>query len=439
MLNRLAWILTLQMTVVSVYCQQKNFVYDRVSSFKEGMAMVHIGQKAGFIDQAGKEVVSPIYEDGYKTGQFNNGLARVKLNGLYGMIDKTGKLVLPCEYRSLEEFSEGLAAANHKTRGYEFINEKGKVAFATKYYLPSVLGGVKFVNGLIPVNDESEKFGYMDKTGKLVLPFEYDFGDLFTADGFAVIQKSFDNPKMNLINTSGKELLPAKYDNITPFIDGLAGVNIGAKADASYNLVGGKWGLINTSGIEVRSCLFDKIGDFKGGYAIVESGQRPKARKGVVSKNGTQVMPIVYGAVFLLKTGILAARTSTSPFALFDYNGKRLTPFSLNVQSFEMAENCFSVAQVNEQDNTIGKTGVMDNTGKLIIPYNYDRIANFSEGLAIVTIDDKYGAIDKTGKLVIPVQYDFIGQFNEGWAQVVMNRKHGFISKTGILMNIKRK
>ena len=36
----------------------------------------------------------------------------------------------------------------------------------------------------------------------------------------------------------------------------------------------------------------------------------------------------------------------------------------------------------------------------------YDNAFNFSEGLAMVLLDDKYGFIDKSGKEVIPCRYD---------------------------------
>ena len=38
------------------------------------------------------------------------GLVRVRRNGRYGFIDKRGKVVIPCKYRVVDLFSEGLAA-----------------------------------------------------------------------------------------------------------------------------------------------------------------------------------------------------------------------------------------------------------------------------------------------------------------------------------------
>ena len=57
------------------------------------------------------------------------------------------------------------------------------------------------------------------------------------------------------------------------------------------------------------------------------------------------------------------------------------------------------------------KYGIIDKTGKVVIPMVYDKINRFSEGLACVEMNKKSGIIDKTGKIVIPIIYDYIGVF----------------------------
>lgn len=43
----------------------------------------------------------------------------------------------------------------------------------------------------------------------------------------------------------------------------------------------------------------------------------------------------------------------------------------------------------------------------------YDYARDFSEGLVEVKQNGKYGIIDKTGKVVIPLMYDSVGNFSE--------------------------
>ena len=69
--------------------------YDWVGSFSEGLAKVKLGDKYGFIDKTGKEVVPPKYDD---LVFFSKGLAKVELDGQWGLVDRTSKEIIPCVY-----------------------------------------------------------------------------------------------------------------------------------------------------------------------------------------------------------------------------------------------------------------------------------------------------------------------------------------------------
>ena len=70
---------------------------------------------------------------------------------------------------------------------------------------------------------------------------------------------------------------------------------------------------------------------------------------------------------------------------------------------------------------------------KNLQPGAYRLVGNFSEGLAVVSIDGKaYGLINKKGKVVVPVIYDDIAEFREGLARIQdVQERYGFIDKTG--------
>ena len=77
------------------------------------------------------------------------------------------------------------------------------------------------------------------------------------------------------------------------------------------------------------------------------------------------------------------------------------------------------------------KWGYVDVYGNIIIPFRYDLVGTFREGLSVVQLNDKYGYIDKQGNTVIPYKYDDAGSFSEGLAWVRLNGKYGFINKQG--------
>jgi hypothetical protein len=83
-----------------------------------------------------------------------------------------------------------------------------------------------------------------------------------------------------------------------------------------------------------------------------------------------------------------------------------------------------------------GRTGYIDKTGRDIIGAIYDKpffVAGFSEGLCAVEKDDKAGFIDQTGEIVIPFQFIWVESFSEGLAKVRLEKegKYGFIDKEG--------
>ena len=97
--------------------------YDWKGTYYEGLAVVGYRRKYGFIDKAGKEVISIKYDD---ADFFSEGLAKVELNNKYGFIDKTGKEVIPIKYDYAEGFSEeGLAQVKLNNKWF-YINQKGE-------------------------------------------------------------------------------------------------------------------------------------------------------------------------------------------------------------------------------------------------------------------------------------------------------------------------
>ena len=78
------------------------------------------------------------------------------------------------------------------------------------------------------------------------------------------------------------------------------------------------------------------------------------------------------------------------------------------------------------------KNGFIDTKGKLIVPLKWNYASSFSEGLAIVGNFDFYCAIDTTGKIVVPLKFKHLYDFHEGIASFEDTKENwGFIDKTG--------
>ena len=61
----------------------------------------------------------------------------------------------------------------------------------------------------------------------------------------------------------------------------------------------------------------------------------------------------------------------------------------------------------------------------------YNRVGEFSEGLALIEQNGKYGYIDTQGNIAIAPQYDEAGYFSEGLVAVVLDGKSFFIDAAG--------
>lgn len=106
------------------------FKYDRVRDFHEGLAAVDIkmnsgippGGNWGYIDKNGNTVASHIYDEAC---DFCDGVAKVR-KSLLGYINKNGIEIIPCDYRTISEFREGVVVAfNDKSWNHCIIDKNG--------------------------------------------------------------------------------------------------------------------------------------------------------------------------------------------------------------------------------------------------------------------------------------------------------------------------
>lgn len=186
--------------------------YTFAREFSEGLAVVSLSGKSSFIDKTGKEIIP--FKYGY-INDFKDGVAVVKLGEYYGCINKSGKEIIPpVKYHFLFDFSDGVALflLNNK---YGLIDNSGKEIVKPTYDLVLVSD---FSADLVPVNiggvwveDEYDgypdggKWGFINKTGKVVIPLEYDFVFAeFEHEGSKLVEKYFKNEKVKVLK-NGRE------------------------------------------------------------------------------------------------------------------------------------------------------------------------------------------------------------------------------------------
>ena len=78
-----------------------------------------------------------------------------------------------------------------------------------------------------------------------------------------------------------------------------------------------------------------------------------------------------------------------------------------------------------------GTMGCVDIHNDVIIPFEYDIIRSYSEGLFAVRKGRKYGFVNSFNEVVVPFVYDQVEGFEQGKAYVIRNAEAYFIQKDG--------
>ena len=224
----------------------------------------------------------------------------------------------------------------------------------------------KFIVNLAIVA-KKEKFGAIDKSNNLIVPFNYEYlRQLDTAEFlFGYRAKYFGEHIMGVLTKDEKIKIPAVYSYISKYRN-------------TYTVTKNYDSIIGKSGIgEVRSVA---------------------SKYGLFDKDGKLLFPCKFNSISWLNDTLIMVDSSllsadskylTPNYALFNINGKQLTEFKYMV---------------------FGK---------------------FAEGLAKVRIDNKFGFIFPNGKVAIPIKFDYCEDFKNGYALFKQGENWGAINKNG--------
>lgn len=219
----------------------------------------------------------------------------------------------------------------------------------------------------------------------------------------------------------------------------------------------------------IRVSDYDFVDEFNNGVALVIKGDRC----GLINSKNQLIVPCVYSylAVNQCADDLIPAVDPMHFMGYIDLSGRVAIPFIYddNAESDfgpAMFKNGYALASKD------GKWGVIDKTGKEVIPFKYGSIYNtnvglygvfpvgdyssgnvgfidindkmvipcvykcwcskyddgvpswyftFSDGVIALSKDGKYGCVNTKGETVLPFEYDYIGDFYDGKARAVKN------------------
>lgn len=160
------------------------------------------GDKQYLADNDGN-ILSAAYEEVNISG---NGFYSFYLNDKKGIMDINGKVVFPPKYEEIERYEEGFYPFQQGGK-WGFMDKNFNVKIAPKYGGPVAYA---FFKGLSHYS-VNNKVGFMDTTGKIVLPAIYDEAGMFNDEGHCMVSLK---GKFGVIDRTGKFIIPAQYENI---------------------------------------------------------------------------------------------------------------------------------------------------------------------------------------------------------------------------------
>jgi WG containing repeat len=314
--------------------------------FFHGLAAVAISQgQWGFIDEKGKLLIAARFDE---ARDFLEELAPVRIGRKWGYIDTTGRIVVEPRYQSAGEFHEGLARVHLWTKVFclsgEFTSDDAPLyAFQ------------------LPEDDNSElrrcfpqggKFGYIDKTGKVVIAPQFFIAQDFSEGLAAVRVEESAVGKFGYIDRTGRMVIPPRFNQARPFSEGLSAVETSAQV-VGNQVVDTAWGFIDRAGVMKIPDKYNFADSFSEGLAQVAI--KPGVSMGYMNHDGKFVIPPGFSEAWSFSDGFAAV----------------------------CSEECF---YVNRSGTAVLK--------------GFSARWPFSDGLVVIGLDGPQVYVDKNGRVV---------------------------------------
>lgn len=381
--------------------------YDSIGSFEKGSAIVKSQRLYGIIDENGKLILPCDYEE-ISSLIDSLDVRFVKNNSKWGLIDNDGNIKIKCHYDSFNDPVDlnYIPFELNGKWGIVDIEDKIKVQFkydkihtSKNFFVAQLRGswGIEtFDNKLVLdyiyddmawylVGDHSawvkkgEKYGLVNKDGKLIAECEYD-KEPYECNGYIVMKRKGRYGLLNANN--GESVIPFEYDYLDDYYDGF----IAAAKD-------NKHGYLNIKNQIVIPFVYDDAYRFSEGLACVGKitgymntygGLKPVIKYGFINKSGEIVIQYQY----------------KEQIGMYEcYFSEGLCPYGVYIgPGGHLYANTY---------------GYINRNGEIAIKAQFDRVKEFINGVAVVEKDDKYGLINKTGEIVVPCEYDYIGYYEK--------------------------
>nr|WP_233285244.1 WG repeat-containing protein [Bradyrhizobium acaciae] len=343
--------------------------FERGMPFSEGLAAVSVGGRFGYVDERGEIVIGPKFD---LAGEFVHGLAEVLVGDKVGVIDRRGAFVIAPKFRrAMPLTGEVVIAVEGSGSGYPGL-------------------------GIIP--HEQANSGLYHISGYWVRKPEPIRISLFDKAGRGLIWATERNGRLyGLLASNGEWAVEPQYESVGQLYDERAMVRK------------------RVDGVEL-SGFVDPTGQIVGTLRPLDvpNGQRRDYRAG--NDNGKVLDTCPNGV-----RAILIDRK----VQIVDVGGQPTTPYLFDPTGRPTCIDPFPVSL----DGIWSFVGV---DGHLLFdPPAFKDQLGFKDGYAAVSDGQKWGVIDTSGRFVLPMTLErYIGR-RDGLFQVVIAGREVWLTATG--------
>lgn len=341
------------------------------------------------------------------------------LAALFAFTPAMGETAPEGTYQAIGAFHEGLAAVQTADGLWGYIDTTGAVVIPCEW---EEAGDFSF--GVARVRKD-RLYGYIDASGKQVIPCEWGYATEIARDGMLCVGEAIYAHSFQIMNVKGEIVGSDWWEQTFPpyFSEGLAAVS-------KDNLDG----YIDTTGELVIPCQFRLGNAFHHGYAIVYGDD---GLLFFIDKTGAPAfpdLPHANQADAFREDGIGFLRFPDGTSAYINTDGEIICSLPEGYYSRAgFSEGLSGVGTVNEDGEYVD--AYMNTSGEIVISGLECAQFRFHNGrVPIMNENWKYGVMDTTGTVVYPCELDEEAEFEETVARAVKDGKEAVMDLNGNLV-----
>lgn len=269
----------------------------------------------------------------------------------------------------------------------------------------------------------NDKWGYIDTTGAIVIPAQWDYVSEFY-DGLASVfvgttrqglfEEIPDIGQNGVINLKGEYIIPLTWcDSISTYNAKENGIVI------SYKNGDMKWTYEywNIDGTKQSSTRWDNSFDASSGLRCVCKD----GKWGYIDLKGNTVIGVQFDYASPFNEGLACVAVQDAKGYLSYYYIDPTGQTAISNKGWDYADwfrsgaNATTVCKSN-------KYAIIDTAGNFLTDYIFDDVSYFSDGLLGVAISKngnlKWGFVNEKGEYVVQPTWDYVDRFSNGMASV---------------------